>query len=76
LISKLNRHLLNKAIISMKLEHVAIWTARLEVDRKAGQLQNDGYQILDGPRVTGDGYYEFATLDPENNRIEVTTKAG
>lgn len=46
-----------------------------EVDEKAKQLQADGFTILSGPRKTGDGYYEFETLDPDNNRLEVTTKA-
>ena len=46
-----------------------------EVDEKAKQLQTDGYTILSGPRRTGDGYYEFETLDPDNNRLEVTTIA-
>lgn len=46
----------------------------LEVDTKAKQLKAAGYPILSGPRVTGDGYYEFETLDPEHNRIEVTFK--
>jgi len=27
---------------------------------------------MDGPRVTGDGYYESVILDPDGNRIEVT----
>lgn len=44
-----------------------------DVDAKAIQLKNDGYKILSGPRKTGDGYYEFETLDPDNNRLEVTT---
>jgi lactoylglutathione lyase len=44
-----------------------------EVDQKALQLKNAGYKILSGPRKTGDGYYEFETLDPDHNRIEVTT---
>jgi lactoylglutathione lyase len=43
-----------------------------EVDQKAEELRADGYPILSGPRKTGDGYYEFETLDPDNNRIEVT----
>ena len=43
-----------------------------EVDVKAKQLKADGFPILSGPRKTGDGYYEFETLDPDNNRIEVT----
>ena len=45
-----------------------------EVDDKAKQLQADGYKILRGPRVTGDNYYEFETLDPDNNRLEVTAR--
>ena len=45
-----------------------------EVDKKARQLKADGFPILSGPRKTGDGYYEFETLDPDNNRIEVTYK--
>lgn len=45
-----------------------------EVDDKSAELSNAGYQILSGPRTTGDGYYEFATLDPDNNRLEVTVK--
>jgi lactoylglutathione lyase len=47
---------------------------RAEVDEKAKQLESDGYPVLRGPRKTGDGYYEFETLDPDKNRIEVTTK--
>lgn len=43
-----------------------------EVDEKAKQLRAGGFPILSGPRKTGDGYYEFETLDPDNNRIEVT----
>lgn len=43
-----------------------------EVDKKAEELRADGFPILSGPRKTGDGYYEFETLDPDNNRIEVT----
>ena len=42
-----------------------------EVDNKAEDLMNAGFPILRGPRVTGDGYYEFETLDPDGNRIEV-----
>lgn len=45
-----------------------------EVEEKAKELLADGYAVLSGPRKTGDGYYEFETLDPENNRLEITTK--
>jgi lactoylglutathione lyase len=42
------------------------------VDNKFLELKNAGFRILRGPRKTGDGYYEFETLDPDNNRIEVS----
>jgi len=54
--------------------HLAFGVDTLEeVDRKAEELKKAGLKILSGPRKTGDGYYEFETLDPDNNRIEVTT---
>lgn len=53
--------------------HLAFGAATMsDVDAKARHLQADGFPILSGPRRTGDGYYEFETLDPDNNRIEVT----
>lgn len=45
-----------------------------EVDEKAGQLSSGGFRILRGPRITGDGYYEFESIDPDNNRFEVITR--
>jgi lactoylglutathione lyase len=42
------------------------------VDALAERLRRDGYPVLSGPRVTGDGYYEAAALDPEGNMIELT----
>ncbi|MEP7107039.1 MAG: VOC family protein [Ferruginibacter sp.] len=55
--------------------HLAFGVQTLkEVDEKASQLAKDGYQVLTGPRRTGDGYYEFDTLDPDNNRLEVTAR--
>jgi lactoylglutathione lyase len=43
-----------------------------KVDQAAARFKADGFTILDGPRMTGDGYYEFTTLDPDGNRVEVT----
>jgi len=55
--------------------HLAFGVSTMhEVDEKAKQLRSDGFKILRGPRKTGDGYYEFETLDPDDNRLEVTTK--
>ncbi len=44
-----------------------------EVDQKAEELKAAGFPILSGPRKTGDGYWEFETLDPDKNRLEVCT---
>ncbi len=44
-----------------------------QVDALTARLIADGYTCLDGPRRTGDGYYESVVLDPEGNRIEITT---
>ena len=46
--------------------------SRSAVDRMSERLREDGFRILDGPRQTGDGYYECAFLDPDGNRIEIT----
>ncbi len=43
-----------------------------EVSLKCKELERAGFKILQGPRKTGDGYFEFETLDPDNNRIEVS----
>lgn len=55
------------------LIHLAFGVETMEeVDAKVKELAAAGFSILSGPRKTGDGYYEFETLDPDNNRIEVT----
>jgi len=55
--------------------HLAFETAtKKEVDEKARLFESNGFEILDGPRTTGDGYYEFVSLDPDKNRIEITTR--
>ena len=35
-------------------------------------LQADGYDVLSGPRVTGDGYYESCVQGPEGCTLELT----
>jgi len=54
------------------LTHLAIsvGSERL-VDELTQRLRNDGIAIVDGPRRTGDGYYESVVIDPDGNRIEI-----
>jgi lactoylglutathione lyase len=57
------------------LTHIAFGVETMEMVRdKAEELRKAGFAILRGPRKTGDGFYEFETIDPDSNRIEVTTK--
>lgn len=46
--------------------------SRERVDEVTNQLKAEGYPVLSGPRVTGDGYYESCVLGPEDNQIEIT----
>ena len=41
--------------------------SREQVDLLASELG-----AVDGPRTTGDGYYEAVVLDPDGNRVELT----
>ena len=43
-----------------------------KVDALTEQLRAAGYEVISGPRTTGDGYYESCILDIEGNRIELT----
>lgn len=42
------------------------------VDDWTARLRDEGVTHLDGPRTTGDGYYESTVADPEGNVIELT----
>ena len=45
--------------------------SRAAVDALTKRLQGDGFALLDGPRLTGDGYYESMIADPEGNRVVI-----
>lgn len=45
---------------------------REAVDCLTKKLKSDGFEVVSGPRVTGDGYYESCVLDPDKNRVEIT----
>lgn len=53
--------------------HLAFATGSIEsVDALTERLRKDGFAVIDGPRRTGDGFYESAVFDPDGNRIEIT----
>lgn len=42
------------------------------VDKLTERLKADGYEVVSGPRTTGDGYYESCIIGVEENQIEIT----
>lgn len=63
----------DKALLKTGYAHLAFSVgSREKVDELTSQLEADGYCVISGPRVTGDGYYESCVLGFENNQIEIT----
>ena len=46
--------------------------SRGKVDALTARLNADGYEVISGPRMTGDGYYESCIVAIEQNLIELT----
>ena len=46
--------------------------SRERVDEITAELKADGYDVVSGPRTTGDGYYESCIIAIEGNQIEIT----
>jgi lactoylglutathione lyase len=54
------------------LAHIAIAVGdEAAVDALAAKFTSAGVAVIDGPRRTGDGYYECVVCDPEGNRVEI-----
>ena len=53
--------------------HIAFSVGSIEiVDALTAELKADGYEVISGPRTTGDGYYESCIVAVEDNQIEIT----
>ena len=46
--------------------------SREAVDILTERMKSDGYNVISGPRTTGDGYYESCIIGIEGNQIEIT----
>ena len=46
--------------------------SRERVDELTEKLRTAGYEVVNGPRTTGDGYYESCVVVIEGNQIELT----
>ena len=53
--------------------HIAFSVGSKEkVDELTEMLKAAGYDVVSGPRTTGDGYYESCIVGIEGNQIEIT----
>ena len=53
--------------------HIAFSVGSKEkVDELTAHLKAEGYDVISGPRTTGDGYYESCVVVIEGNQIELT----
>ena len=62
-----------KTLARTGLIHIAFSVgSRERVDELTEELKRDGYEVVSGPRTTGDGYYESCVIGIEGNQIEIT----
>lgn len=62
-----------KALVRTGYVHIAFSLGSKEsVDTLTEVLTHDGYDVISGPRTTGDGYYESCIIGIEGNQIEIT----
>ena len=63
----------SKSITRTGFIHIAFSVGSKErVDELTAQMKKDGYEVISGPRTTGDGYYESCIIGVEGNQIEIT----
>lgn len=64
---------LSKPAVRTGYAHIAFSVgSREKVEELTARLKADGYEVLSGPRTTGDGYYESCVFAVEGNQIEIT----
>ena len=64
---------LPKDLVRTGYAHIAFSVGSKEkVAALTAQLKADGYEVVSGPRTTGDGYYESCIVAIEGNQIEIT----
>ena len=64
---------MDKPLNRTGLIHIAFSVGSKEkVDELTARLKVDGFEVVSGPRTTGDGYYESCIVGIEGNQIEIT----
>ncbi len=73
IMNKPNMEDTNKTLTRTGFIHIAFSVGSKEkVDELTELLKQDGYEVVSGPRTTGDGYYESCVIGIEGNQIEIT----
>ena len=64
---------LEKTLNRTGYAHIAFSVGSKErVDTLTAEMKAAEYQVVSGPRTTGDGYYESCIVAIEDNQIEIT----
>ena len=62
-----------KSLARTGFAHITLSVGSKEkVDEITSILKADGFEVISGPRTTGDGYYESCIVGIEGNQIEIT----
>lgn len=63
----------DQALLRAGYIHIAFRVGSKEkVDLLTERFKEDGYEVISGPRTTGDGYYESCIVGIEGNQVEIT----
>lgn len=73
IMNKPNMEEKERSLVEKGYIHIAFSVGSKEkVDALTERLKLDGYEVISGPRTTGDGYYESCIIGIEGNQIEIT----